>query len=359
MSLPISMSFFAALTIFDPQPALALTMCQVHSSGAPASHSLASLLENTSRVVDRMAPPEAISEATPDRQLFVAVQSSDLIYRLFQKEQKVSPPKIRRGSRSPIDPVVHAGDGSVAPDGYALDLSWNDNAKTGVANGAYMGLFVPVKNNTDPLVLAFKGTNSRKDEIEDIVHHGAAQFASISAMKMPKTDRNVIQFLLDRLKNGRDVIITGHSLGGGLAESTAYVLQKELDLLPDSAHHGKIHLITFNALGGQNVLEHYDRANKTTLAKGIDPSVVGRIDARNFRVKGDPISSLFSHIGPTYQLRLANPKAPTLLGMATEVTNFLSDSDWAQLERRTSGPIDAHRMSTARLLVETSYNSSP
>lgn len=89
----------------------------------------------------------------------------------------------------------------------------------------------------------------------------------------------------------RRLIITGHSVGGGLAETFAYLIQSkrlELGLSPMA-----IDLITFNSFGGRALIEKIIP---------YDESVTSHLRAHNYFVEGDVLSTVGDHVGPQFSL---------------------------------------------------------
>ena len=88
-----------------------------------------------------------------------------------------------------------------------------------------------------------------------------------------------------------EIILTGHSLGGGLAQTVAWYLQQKLlrqKITP------KIWLFTWNSFGAQELIRKQE--------PGFEVSKVKLTYAANYFVSGEPVSKIGTHIGPTIAL---------------------------------------------------------
>lgn len=178
----------------------------------------------------------------------------------------------------------------VQPEGYELYHSHADPL-----TGMKYAIFAPlastsVSDNKPPWVFAISGTQTTIDWAANL-NLGLKQFESLSGL---------IQIFLDCQTSdeygaplvSREWIVTGHSLGGGLAQVLAFLIQKsrmERNLRPMD-----IDLVTWNAFGAQELLAKVTSAD-------LDPLAFMKV--ANYYVKGDPVSRIGRHIGRTFELR--------------------------------------------------------
>lgn len=158
-----------------------------------------------------------------------------------------------------------------APSGYKIIHSVQLNSKLPGTSGLKMYLLAPIDNKSNrKYILSFAGTKDIRDAISDL-HFGSDQMADLAGLI------NSGSPIIEYVKNGNDLIITGHSLGGGLAQAAAAKLIKEISLKEatekkfnnNKNNWGKIHLVSFNAFGGEK-LTKYAEQNEAALLKKID-----------------------------------------------------------------------------------------
>ena len=164
------------------------------------------------------------------------------------------------------------------PGNLTLLMSESD-PKTGLRVAA----FKPVNAGATNLFIAIAGTEGFRDGIADL-SFGRSQNQHLLEVIDDLFASNVIP------KNP-EIILTGHSLGGGLAQTVAWYLQEKL---PQRNITPKIWLFTWNSFGAQELI----RKQEPTFTA----SQVQLTYAANYFVSGDPVSKIGTHIGPTFEL---------------------------------------------------------
>jgi hypothetical protein len=162
--------------------------------------------------------------------------------------------------------VADAENGYVMPEGYKLDTQFNG---TGVLRDPKTGFeAIALKNAAGDVILSFTGTQpSLQDDYTDL-NAGTTQWQGNSEK---------ILGYLNGLKEGTTVDLTGHSLGGALAQFALYDSQEKNSYTKENL---KISLTTFDALGSKWGLEKM-------YGDKYDPSRVAGIDAKNLADKND------------------------------------------------------------------------
>jgi len=157
------------------------------------------------------------------------------------------------------------------PEGYTPERIWNDET-TGFKAVLYLAAN---GDGTFRSIVAFTGTEDGQDAIADLTL-GWNQWDE---------NRDSIFSELARI-DLTELIFTGHSLGGALAQYAAYEYLTDKYATPVA----NFSLVTFNALGGLTGLE----ANVTD----YDPGALPLFDSAHFVVDGDFVSRLGDgHLG--------------------------------------------------------------
>lgn len=183
-----------------------------------------------------------------------------------------------------LDAAQQAYDGG-APEGYEkiFDLKDLDGQGTGL-NGAVFR-----SHDDGRVILSIAGTEDFTDVVSDI-HLGLNQWKLLREW----IDSRPPQLVADEL------FITGHSLGGGLAQYAAVHMAARAP-----------HLVTFNALGAEEGLRQLESWN---------PQVAAQLSrAENYVVDGDIIARAGgAHVGRT--IGLSSSDSPFLFTVAHRLT---------------------------------------
>ncbi|MBD0276124.1 MAG: hypothetical protein ICV73_29890, partial [Acetobacteraceae bacterium] len=100
------------------------------------------------------------------------------------------------------------------------------------------------------------------------------------------------------LGEGREVVFTGASLGGALAQVAGYETAEAIR----AASPGYADMVTVfgvDPLGGRDAAESLNGGT-------LDPAVLERLDALNIRTEGGVVSRVGSHLGDTLTLKAVN-----------------------------------------------------
>ncbi len=142
-----------------------------------------------------------------------------------------------------------------------------EDSETGLRAVAY-------KKKND-IIVAYCGTNDSKDFISD---------AQMAMNEVPDQFEKANQFYLDTVAKypKASVMVTGHSLGGSLAELIA------------SKNQGT-HALTFNSFGIHNIMTNKERKNGTVFQDNKN--------VFNYIIMGDPVSNSTKHVGKTTRMK--------------------------------------------------------
>jgi hypothetical protein len=231
-----------------------------------------------------VATPDVTKLIQQDQLQILAQNAADVIYSLPDLESVASGAELVTKTPQFL---------SSLPEGYQF-YSFFSEPEAGMK---YM-LLKPIDDDSNkPYVLSIAGTQSLLDWIADL-DLGRAQLLKLNRLlKMFTT----CQFLDSKgvPLAARGLIVTGHSLGGGLAQAIAYRIQKAR--LDKNLTAMQIDLITFNGFGGRTLIEKDEKYNE---------DVERLIRARNYFVDGDLVSRIGVHVGPTYSLGQPSVSGP-------------------------------------------------
>lgn len=156
-------------------------------------------------------------------------------------------------------------------------------------SGLKFMIMSPKAGHSGPWILAIAGTQTVADWLMDLdlgrlqLKRMALLFELFTTCNQTGSDNLAIP--------AHDFIITGHSLGGGLAQAFAYQMQvarRQANLMPL-----RMELVTFNGFGAQPLVRKFG---------AYDESIVQSLNAVNYFVNGDVVSRIGEHIGVTRQL---------------------------------------------------------
>lgn len=148
------------------------------------------------------------------------------------------------------------------------------------------------KKGTQDYIVSFRGT--QVNQINDITTNANLGWPQFDESR--NDIRNQIETLIDQ---GGRVSITGHSLGGALAQFAAYDLLENSNDDKRAKILNQVSLTTWNALGGVWALQRNG---------GFNPSVVEQLNARHYYRFDDQVARLGrGHVGGE-MLRLDDPE---------------------------------------------------
>lgn len=177
------------------------------------------------------------------------------------------------------------------------------------SKSGFKGIALEEKNGSGRRIYAIAGADPTKfNDVNAATAFAKPQFESAAAQKMIRDATN-------HANAGGAVAITGHSLGGLLAQTVAYKVQQG-----KSEQAAPVSLTTWSSLGGRELTDHVLRKE----GKAFDPSVMSKIDAIGFYVDGDPLVRWGTHMEPTFAVPPRTgtvPSGPTLLETDREIEN--------------------------------------
>lgn len=197
-------------------------------------------------------------------------------------------------------------------------------ADAGLKSGLKYCILKPMISGR-PWVFAIAGTETTIDRLAD---------TQLGRQQLDDLAKNIILFTQPATDQRRflaevDVLITGHSLGGALAQAVAHEIQKK------RLQYGlasKVKVVTFNSLGAQTLIR------KSTGA--YDETLLDHMEIAHYYLRGDLISRIDTQMGPTYEFEPLPPEggpAKEALDKARELRRFHALDSFLQIIHERKG----------------------
>lgn len=137
------------------------------------------------------------------------------------------------------------------------------------------GLRVVTYQKKNDIIVAYCGTNDDKDFVSD---------AQMAMNEVPEQYEKANQYYLDTVAKNPNacVVLTGHSLGGSLAQLVA-------------CRHKETSAVTFNAFGVKSIIKNPETKTKDYFQDNKN--------SFNYIIDGDPVSNSTQHVGVTTHLK--------------------------------------------------------
>ena len=224
--------------------------------------------------------PAPTSQRRNERHL-LAFKASSLVYKWADLEN----------SRTGQDFLeTHAAFMSGIPPGYQYEHGMGDRR-----SGFKYVILSPTAPDM-PWIFAIAGTESALDWAVDIANFGRVQLHRLRSLSLVFTNCEFTDSR-GRPKGALDWIITGHSLGGGLAQAFAYHVQDQRRSM--ALRPANLELVTYNGFGARELV-----------GLGEPDRIEHSIRSFNYFVTGDVVSTVGRHIGSTYEVKASGPITP-------------------------------------------------
>jgi hypothetical protein len=180
------------------------------------------------------------------------------------------------------------------PPGYRVDTITTDPL-----SGLKAVVYKSADANERPTIVSIAGTETRSDRIVD-ANLGLMQARSPAFQRLVNYVANSARAAPDG--SWPKIVITGHSLGGGLAQIFGHNLTVALKARGQLEAAQNLRIVTWNSLGGLKPLKRLGN---------FDPEVAKNIAALNYYAPGDVVSLIGTHLGETVQvngLKMRDPR---------------------------------------------------
>jgi len=135
--------------------------------------------------------------------------------------------------------------------------------------------------SVDPTIIAIAGSQTLSDWLVD---GGMGKMQARGRFYSDLLERSIKEF-----KNTNNpIVITGHSLGGGMAQMFGHDLVKELEARGYKNALDRVKVISFNGFGATEPLRDLGR---------LDERIAKNLDVTFYHVTGDPVSALGTPLG--------------------------------------------------------------
>ena len=240
--------------------------------------------------VKKQEKPIGKIKLSRDERHALALRASSLVYKLADLDT----------AKTGADFIAsHEAFYQAMPEGYRY-MYYSADRTSGLK---YM--ILSAKDPSLPWIFAFAGTETMKDWLSDI-NLGRAQLERAKDLVQAFVACEYVDDKGMPLSSHR-WLVTGHSLGGGLAQAFSYTFQRAR--LNSKLAPVAMELVTFNAFGAAGVVANEDGRP--------DSRVVQTLQASNYFVTGDPVSSIGKHLGRTYELELPDIGTLDLVALKT------------------------------------------
>jgi pimeloyl-ACP methyl ester carboxylesterase len=213
-------------------------------------------------------------------------------------------------------------------------------------NGFTMMKFVPLPG-FDGLrrpVVAFRGSDEAKDALDDFNQHG------VGAAQMAANEGTIARTLTSMQCYAKEPAVTGHSLGGALAQMAAA-------RFPDLVAK----VVTFQSPGiSRDMVKRVEAANAESRAAGKGD----RVHSHHFQVDGDLVGKSGEAMTPGEVSQINRPTGYMLrhTGMVTDYAEKNPDKQkWVDTSEREPGALEGLRSGFGKFLgaLQDITNSGP
>src|SRR5262245_11885828 len=217
-------------------------------------------------------------------------------------------------------------DEELSPQGWRRQL-WRADAAC--------GFFGAVYQTGQCTVVAFRGSQDRKDFLD------ADLDIALRSVPLKQMEAAVNLFNVARTVASEAITLTGHSLGGGLAQVVAC--------------YGKVRAVTFNAPGVKSQWKSHCKLNPQNSVPGdawLNSSIV------NVRVRKDAVrAGTGEHLGSVHTIQLNKPLPLKIPGPFLDVIVEAVESGQAHLMKPLREYMETHPLGNADPWTNTNWDS--